>query len=1169
MKLKRVKIFGFKTFADKTELEFDCDLIAVVGPNGCGKSNIVDAIMWGLGEPNARNLRANSSQEVIFSGSAKRKPLGYAEVSLLFDNSDGTLSLDCAEVEIARRLSRSGDSDYFINKKHCRQKDIFDLLADSGLGRTGYSIVGQKDIDAALSASADERRAWIDEAAGVQRFRAKRHESLRRLQSAQVNLSRVEDILHEIEVQREPLVAQVEIAKKYRLALTTLKEIEVGMLSQEFAKASELIEALEVQIASAITLIEKEQENVDSLSGESARSNDLLADLEHRFDASRELHQSLLTAQARLEGDLKLFDQKSLSLDELELSLESELESASSREKDALDALEKAREDEAVELQKRNEVLAVSGGEVSVAEFAKKLEETETLLIQARASEREKLSHEALEKTNFQRIKLIRREIAGIDETLPELESGIAEAELAAEQERAKSRELELGHSVGREVRRQSEARFKVVDAERRQILGQLASLEGRKHGIEATLESLEGVSHGARAVLMASDQGLIGGEYSLVSDAISVETDLVVAIETALGASGNDLMVSHERDAKLAIEFLKERRLGRATFQPISLMRPYFVSGEMHRLKSEKGIVGIASELVQVDHKFRPVIDSLLGRILIAESLDDALRLAKTQGWSRIVTLDGEVIHSSGAVSGGASQRQAAGMVSRKAELQALQSEIDNLFNRVQKLDKEAETIRRSLEQAEQNEEAVRTQIEALRPDRDDAERWLSNLRAELNEAQKSRARLAHELEILSGPTDKVDFALIGQIPELEARKAELIQLHAGMQKDVEQAQKDLTETESRLMEARSRRESAESRYAVLQGSSGSREEKRERIEEQRNKVNAGRKAAESEQTRSIQRLSDVAVQLAQFQTQRASLLEQGFKLAEEAKRSRAMIQTAETNLRTAEMDRARHDARKSQAHQRLLEEYGIGEAQALEIAQTSLVPDDARTVVLRLRSEIRAMGDVNVGAIDQYDQLTERFDSLNHQYQDVISSKLEIEAGIRELDELTRGRFMETFEELKVHFRDFFSLLFTGGEGELSLSSPEDTLESGVDIEVTIPGKKRQRLELLSGGERAMSACAFLFALLRCKPSPLVILDEVDAPLDGRNVERFLNALKQFQGVTQFILITHNPLTIESAPMWFGVTMQEPGVTTVVPFRASLSKEPEGRATRAFAGQ
>lgn len=1151
MRLKRVRIFGFKTFADRTDLDFDGNLIAIVGPNGCGKSNIVDAILWGLGEPNARNIRAQTSQEIIFSGSQQRKQIGFAEVSLLFDNEDGALAVDSPEVVVSRKVTRSGESDYSINRRSCRQRDLYDLFADSGLGRAGYAIVSQKGIDAALAASPDERRAWVDEAAGVQRYRAKRIESLKRLEAAAQHLERVEDIMREIETQREPLEQEAEIAKRYREVAAALREIESGLLIKEVAKAIGQLEDIEIRLKENAEIALKERARSEELDREGNRRAEDLSQLEQEMDSLRGKHQDALTAAERAQGALQLAEQKLRSLDEFETNLSEESEAAKKRLMDAEAQLQLAKEEEAREataLERLQAELAGAGSEA--ASIRKELAEAEQALDQAQKARAERMKFEAEEAHRKQRSSEIARELKGIVGTLPELEKGVAEAESAAEEWETKLKAarqtLESADAELAKLQRDRDA----AESELRAVLQEQASLEGRARGIQATVDAHEGLTHGSRGVFQAVERGLLKGHFTPVAEAIETDKRFAVAIETALGGAFDDLIVPDEATAKRAIEALKEHRLGRATFQPITLMRSRPASAELEKVLTEKGVLGRACELVRCDKAHQPVIDSLLCRVVVVESLEVGLKLARTGGWSKIVSLEGELIQSGGSVTGGYSGKQQSGIIQRKAELNELKKQIDENSKRVAGLKNSLGSSVTQIDRIKAEQESQRRQETEFRTEHHDAKQWHLSLLNELNGTLRSKQRLEDEQSKLHA--DSEEPPPVGDLVDLSAKRDALLSRLAARSADSEGAKSRLIEAEERHRQAVSRLQDAEKRLTHAGDVDSAREKRLANLDTERAQAARLRERHEAEVDTARKEADALHKQLADANEDRRKLLEESFRLAEASKDAQRNASAANDLIHQAEISRARIDTQRAASLQRLLEEYGVSQEEAVEQAPTLEVPADAGPLVARLRRELKSMGEVNLGAIEAFERLTERYDELSAQHEDIIQGKAEVESGIRELDKLTRDRFRSTFEALQIEFTSMFRKLFEGGEGHLSLTTPDDLLSTGVEVEVVVPGKKRQRLELLSGGERAMSASAFLFALLKVKPSPLVVLDEVDAPLDGRNVERFLKVLKEFEGTTQFILITHNPVTIETAPIWLGVTMQEPGVTSVIPCRA-----------------
>ena len=1152
MKLRRVKILGFKTFADKTEFELDGDIIAVVGPNGCGKSNIVDAVLWGLGESNSRAIRAQTGKEVIFAGSSHRKPHGFAEVTLHFDNEDGGLPIDTPEVSVTRRVDRSGQGEYEINRRSCRLKDVADLLADSGLGRAGYAIVGQSEIDQALAASPQQRRAWIDEAAGVHRYRIRRQEAVRRLDSAKQHLTRVRDVLTELDAQREPLAEEAEVAMRYKSALKSLRQVECGLLVKELASVVDDLRTLDETHRAAMALSQKEAVLADDFEAgaeeKSTRANQLEAEADKVRDALQKAKELLDQSQATLH----VARAKLENLDVLEGNLSAEAGAAQERLEHAESDLAAATADAAIEeaaYSRLQEELSGAGDEAKL--LRQELERCERDLAETRLRLADYQRAELEVAHREQRAADVAKEIAGIDATLPDLNVGIQEAEAALQEKESEaavqSRSLTEAQSALHDLRQHENEQ----SAQTRKLLAEVAALDGKRRGIESTIEAHEGLAQGAKSVLALVKKGELDNKYIPVGDCVQVEPELALAIDTALGASANDLIVPDESFAKEAIALLKEYAMGRATFQPITLMRPSAPSQDLKRVQNQRGVVGLASEIVGCKPAHRPVIDSLLGRVLVVETIDDALRLAKTSGWSRCVTLEGEVVYASGAVTGGRAVRQTAGLVQRQAEL----AETVKALKKTQSLIEKAQADERTREERRAQLEATlaqaRTALEPLLLEVEESKAWLASLRQELSASERSRAKLEAERAALTHANQATMEAV--DLDSIEARRDDVWKKLTAKSADAESAELRLEEAFARLEAARKRLADCARRLQSVKEAEHQRQHRASNLEPERARHQATISEAEKDSAVHESQVQELRALLETALESRRQVLEEARSLTEQAQRARKSAMDAETAAHQAELKRARSEGKRAAALERLLDEYGVSEEQALDQAPTTVVPDDASSLVSRLRRELKDMGEVNLGAIEAFERLSERYDELNGQAIDIESGMEEIETSVRELDKVTLEKFSATFTLVKDAFAETFRRVFGGGEGHLELVRGADDLDAGVEIQVTIPGKKRQRLELLSGGERALSAIAFLFALLKTKPSPLVILDEIDAPLDGRNVERFIGLMRDFSKDIQFILVTHNPMTIESADIWFGVTMQEPGVSTLVPFRVT----------------
>lgn len=1149
MRLKRVKVFGFKTFADRTEFDLNGSLVAIFGPNGCGKSNIVDAILWALGEANARHLRAQTTVDVIFNGSAKRKPLGYAEVTLIFDNEDGALPIESAEVSVTRRITRAGESTYQINKRNCRLKDVYDLLADSGLGRAGYSIVGQREIDQALRASDEDRRMWIDEAAGVQRFRQKRTEAVRRLDDATEHLNRVDAILQDLEFQREPLEEEAKLAAEYLRIKEGLVDLESGLLVSEVGKATDELSRIEQSLSDLSNLQLREQARVIEADTALKAIGEVISELERKLDANRELRQSQISMGERAESESRLLRQKLVGLDTLEESLkgaesESRVEESRAELQELTQRLTKARAILADHQNTANAANAKLEGlvrtksqaesELKQAKRVLELHQTALLKAEQAATRANELRERIAELTKQQR---------AADERVREsLHARVAQEDQfdrkqrEAEDLRTERRQLQEGRQEGQRAHQA--------------LLRERAALTGKRAGIQATLDSHEGLTQGSHAVMSLVKSGELPAIYVPIAEAFSTDSDYALAIETALGGAAHDLIVPHSSDAERAIQLLKTRQLGRATFQPLNRVRGGSSRRELESALQSSHVIGIASELVVCAEEFRPVAESLLGRVLVVDTLENALKVPQRTGWSRLITLDGEVIHSAGAVSGGKSKRQAAGMISRRAELADIDRQIELLQTQLDQLSADAN-------QFETRFEGLRQWIETRELELTELDRVVREARGVHQSRELEAQSLAKELSRLGDELARLAAAEVPEstpVPDIEAlelardQASELLTKHAA---EVEFARSAARSQQEHVRELEASSQTVSKRIVALEDNARGREIRLLEIAKERQQLQELAKVQQHEAAVHRARAEEIGVEIEALNKGRAERLQASLDLNEALRRAEAGSRDLHERGRQLEIERARFESKRASAMQRMTEEYGVAESEVLSRYQTLELPPEAAAIVNRLRRDLRGLGTVNLGAIEAYDRLTERYTELDIQRTDISRSKEEIMSAMRELERLTKDRFLQVFAAIQVEFQRTFQHLFEGGTADIRLTQPDHVLTTGVEIEVQIPGKKRQKLELLSGGERSLCACAFLFALLKVKPSPLVVLDEVDAPLDGRNVERYVEVLKSLPG-TQFVVITHNPVTIEAASVWFGVTMQEPGVTIILPYAA-----------------
>lgn len=1148
MKLKTVRIYGFKSFADRVELDVDGDLVAVVGSNGCGKSNIVDAIVWALGELNPRSVRAAQSTDVIFAGSAKRKPLGYAEVSLVFDNEDGALPVPTSEVVVTRRLTRDGQSDYYINRHPVRLKDIHELFADSGLGRTGYAIVNQSDIDAALSATPLERRIWIDEAAGVQKYRVRKVDALKRLESAVRHLERVNDVIAEIERQREPLREQAEKARRYKELLGSLREVESAVLIKEASDLGQRIRELEENMRARRAQAEEMRREAKNSDASAEALSKQAEELDMKLESLRAKVQDALSAAERAQSRKALLEQRLASLSEIEKDadqLRREHEARLSRLNEAVNQARRdaEREDAAVALLKQ----AIAELDASASGLAARLESAEAELAAAREREVHRVRLVAARDEARRRLQALDAEESKLAQAVASAEAALREAALAADRAlQARAALEEESSSIATRLKdRQNE--LEELEKQRRGLLAEQAALDARAQAIAAAIENNETLPAGARAVLESAATGKIKGSFIPLGRAIHVSTDFSVAIDSALGPSVGDLITPSAAEAEAAIQWLKRERAGRATFLPLDLVKP---RAERPQVPDGAGVVGIAADLVQCAPEHQIAVEALLGGVILTETLEAAIRVARhARGFRKIVSLDGEVVFPNGAVSGGAYRTERAGPVRLAAELDHVRARAEKVAAALQETLLAAADCVRQTDEIEAFLEAVNRRLAAARDDEAEAEKARALAEERMRAAQDALAQLRTSREELQRQAEQPLDGTEGDVAALETERNRLLEHLSAARADLEQAKRALTQAEERRTIAAERLATA--RAELEQASSADSPAARlQSIEEERRALRDELAKVEQQVSESAHAYEVVEAALRAAAKERHDLQSQAHEAARRATELREQARALEDAAYQDDIQRARHETKRAGTLARLLEEYGVDEADAERQASLVTVPEDAEKLTRTLRREIRALGEVNVGAIEAWEALSERYEVLARERDDVLASKVELDKSVAELDQLTRGAFRETFDKVREAFSETFARLFGGGEASLLLTDENNLLESGVDMEVVVPGKKRQRLELLSGGERALTACAFLFALLKVKPSPLVVLDELDAPLDGRNVERYIELIRDYMKTTQFLVITHNVTTIAAAPVWFGVTMQD-GVTAVLPYK------------------
>ncbi len=1136
MYLKRVKLFGFKSFADRTELEFNPHLIAIVGPNGCGKSNIVDAILWALGEHNPRVLRAGTASEVIFSGSARRKGLGYAEVQLTFDNDDGGLGFPAAEVATTRRVTLDGESEYFINGRSCRQKDIVDLFADTGLGRTGYGIVGQQELDSLLTALPEQRRLLIDEAAGVQKFRVRKADTLKRLEAANQHLRRAQDLVDEMERQLAPLEKQAALAHAYRAARARLDELELDLILRDLLKFTEQLAAIDEEVSNLASNAAQLDRRLQESEQAAAALGETIGEAEKELDHRRNLQQGAFTALERADNAVALAEERLRSLQQIIVSEEQRADSSSGE----ISRLRSELNESQQQLDATNKRLAELGDGALVLELQRtrgELEQAREQLTEIRRTEAARQREEVERRESVARIGRMRDEITELSRERYPLEASVADLadRLATSTGRVQDTEAE---------RAKAETDLESVREARARISSDLADRQRELAAAEARRETLAAGTPGDVTTKLLEDKRL-----SRLAKRLTVKPEHRIAIDAALAAGGEALIAATGAIAREVMGLLTELQEGRAWIMSPETVRRS--AGDALRTAARAaGALGLASDFVGCSSPDNEIVGALLGTTVICPDWPQALALAdQLTGWDRIVTLAGETIESSGAWQAGPIRGRV-----------AIESELRDLAEAIETMEAECETLSMSLAETDRKTEVAVAQKQAL--DRDASLRRTENAEAERNYVVASQrlemlvkrsGDLESQIKELSEkmPTESA-FEDLGDPDEIQQRVSDLEREVAARETSQTHHSKELRDLEA-VAEGQSTRVARLKAQIAQAGDKDDQDRSRlfelaQKVERAEADVENGKNAAETAREAKL----DADGKFEEARLARAALLEESFRAGELGKTLRQERGSLSDRAHGLDLDRAKADIKRSQILSTLAQDREIGAERALLMATKLEVPQDADREAAALRRQLRDMGEVNIGAVDALDELRDRHRDLVTQRDDLLDAKNQILAAMKEIEAATLERFLTTFDAVRQEFEIIMGRLFEGGQGEITLTDPNDLMASGVNIAAQLSGKRLQRMELLSGGERSLTALAFLFALLRVKPSPLCILDEVDAALDGRNVERFCDLLRDMASRVQFLVVTHNAVTIENSDVWYGVTMQEPGVSTVIPFGA-----------------
>ena len=1178
MFLKRLETIGFKSFAERISVEFVPGITTIVGPNGSGKSNIIDAIRWVLGEQSAKSLRGQKMEDIIFQGSETRKPLNFAEVSLILNNEEGLLPIDYQEVKVTRRVYRSGESEFLINKQPCRLKDIVDLFTDTGLGRESFSIIGQGKIDEILSSKAEERRAVFEEAAGVMRYKKRKQEATFKLNETEDNLARVEDIIHEISQQIEPLKVQAEVAKQYKSLQKQLTEKEVSLLVTEIdalhKEWSTLLEQIEKEKLSHIeqqTILQRLDAEIVKKRGETEQLESDLNSLQTRLlEVTEQLEQS--------EGKRNVLIEQQKHREENKQNLLREQQTVSNDIKELEEQIKSEKEKLHLVQQRLNEL------KLEMNEVEEKLYNTHEKIaeeIESLKSDYIDLLNEKAVLNNEQKALLDRREqITRLYKQHEDAHGDLLEKVQTIESQKnqvVQSLQLkeqlivqyEQKISQLNEQMKQSSAFLETKQRNWYELNERVTKLASRKEMLVEMKRNFQGFAYGVKEILQASNKGVLPNIIGAVIDLIEVPTNYMVAIDTILGGQAQYVVVPNDETARRTINWLKQENKGRATFLPLQSIVPRYLPISLRQVvEQEPGYIGIASELVQIDAKYKKVADHLMGNVIVTESLEAANNIAvKTNRKYRIVTLEGDIVYPGGSISGGAQRKRNFSLFTREKEMDDLTKSIQNYHVKMKQIETDIANKRNELEEIKKALEKFTTSLAH-------EQHSLQKLTQEKNEIDLKAQSFDDRMTTYVYQKNEYEEEASSLKEQLESNNTKLNEIEKEIQ-FIEQTIETKTNEQKTLQQ--NEQQNREKLHALQLENA----EQTERFKNHQEKLNALNETYHSLQKKlaeiadhlleiermekhvdnitdveaNIERLRDdrnqISQQISELQQIRKTKLQMIEDEDRELKSQQKLLEQKQKLLQEKEIEANRLDVMLDNRLQTLQKQYTLTYEKASELYEKVENVAEVRNEVNQLKNEIKALGTVNLGAIEEFERLSERESFLNEQREDLLEAKETLYNAIHKMDEEMISRFKDTFHQIQENFTFVFKQLFGGGYAELVLTDPNDYLETGIDIVARPPGKKLKTLELLSGGERALTAIALLFAILRSRPVPFVILDEVDAALDEANVERFASYLKSFSKESQFVVISHRKGTMEEADALYGVTMQESGVSRFVSVR------------------
>ena len=1175
MYFKRIEMHGFKSFAEPVVIDFHPGVTCIVGPNGSGKSNISDAIRWVLGEQSPKMLRGGKMEEVIFNGTASRKSRGMAEVTLVIDNSTGILPIDYNEVAITRRMYRSGESEYLINNNQCRLRDIRELIMDTGIGVDGYSIIGQGKIQNIVEGKPDERREIFEESAGVVLYKTRKHEAERKLANAQINLDRVNDIIGEIEGRIDGLKEDSEKAQEALEIRAIKRELDINITLRNIDKFTDQEESGADDVKQLIDSLHKLEVDRNTLDLEINKARDRNENLQSLGNEAREKLLKLVNQINEIKNKSQLDDEKLASLDrdidrltgeidELSEKLDKEI-AVSDEQETKRQALEKeldASSDRlANAIDEYNGFMSVSLKEQSRLDGYK--DRIMELSKKSSGLRSEAASVESMKETLKRRKEQILHDANDLKDNSQAINKEILVTKEAKEKNDLKGREvMERVDIFVKDINKTNDD-IKAMSLKIEDLKINHSRVSARKKALEEMESSYEGYNNSVRFIMKGDNHGLRG----TVAELINVPRGYEVALEIALGQGLQNIVCERDADAKRAIQRLKENSAGRLTFLPMESIKG--TRAHLDRaITQANGFEGLACDIATFDKEYTTVFDYLLGRVVIVRDLDTAVRLSKNVAQAvRFVTLEGEVINANGAITGGRFKNKTSNILSRKNEIISLDSEMRRLLKDQEHYSQVREKDEEKLGNLRASLKALEDELNALKLKDVDLQSRIRSLEETLKNAREANEKRDKELQnideefnntekLIAEASEKAQ-ACDDEIKELEAKSEEVMKILEENTDKVADSNEAITNARVNKTELENKLEALENLMSITQDNIDELTEqiddkmdKRDRIEEKREHLMFGSDDSEETYKALNTQKEDLEEYIAQVDKERNEVLGSISEMNKQFNEITDAYNSYASQKQQQEIRLAKNEAQLESAKQKLLEDFEISYAQALEYRKDDFVYTTAVKQSREIKNRLEELGNINVGAIEEYKQVSERYGFLLDQRKDITDAMDELNSIIDDMDKIIKNRFRTNFNLVVKNFEKIFKDLFGGGTAELTLDNENDPLESGIEINAQPPGKKLQNINLLSGGEKSMTAIALMFAVLKTKPTPFCILDEVEAALDDANIDRFASYLKNFKDI-QFTVVTHQKATMEHADVLYGVTMPEQGISKVLSLR------------------